>query len=169
MCSSSAVSKNAHLMVVVWKSGFWHRFNRRSFSEPAKSITEKILVHPRYSLSYDVAYLVLAFWFSGVMHLGIDLSMGIPFHESGAVRFFTIQALGITGEQVIMKALRSFLRSTHQRVPLVWQQRIGYCWVLASLSWLAPVYIYPTLLRTKRGEEESILPISVLYRIPSWT
>lgn len=103
------------------------------------------------------------------MHLGIDLSTGIPFRESGAVRFFTIQALGITGEQAIIGALRSLFCDSNHQIPLVWRQRIGYCWVLAFLSWSAPAYIYPTLLRTKRGEEESMLPVSVLYRISSWT
>lgn len=168
MSSSFDGSANGHLIIIICESGFWHQFNRRSFSEPAKLITERILGQARYSLSYEFAHLILAFWFSGLMHLGIDVSTGIPFHESGAVRFFTIQALGITGEQAIMETLRSLFCGIHQQIPSVWRRRIGCCWVLAFLSWSAPAYIYPTLLRTKRGEEESILPFSVLYRILSW-
>ena len=119
----------------------------------------------RRSLVYHIAYPILAFWISGVMHFLIDLSADIPMRDSGAIRFFTIQALGIILEEVVQKADRNVIGNFNQSVLLVWRRCIGYGWVLAFLSWSAPVYIYPTLLRTKRGEQESILPFSVISRI----
>ena len=137
------------------------RASKVDYGEIARA--SSLFAESRCRISYS--YLLV----SGLMHMGIDMSTGLPFHESGAVRFFTIQALGITGEQVMMRTLSRLLCRIHQRVPLVWRQRIGICWVLAFLSWSAPAYIYPTLSRTKRGEEESILPVSILYRISSRT
>ena len=47
--------------------------------------------------------LLLAFAISGIIHIGGDIGTGIPLKESGALRFFVMQGLGVMGEDAVME------------------------------------------------------------------
>lgn len=42
--------------------------------------------------------------FSGLVHMAADLAAGIPFIESGSLKFLMIQAIGIIGEDAVRSA-----------------------------------------------------------------
>jgi hypothetical protein len=82
----------------------------------------------------------IVFLISGLIHLAPDLAVGIPFKETNAVSFFTMQALGI--------AMEDFVQHINRRLGLVTnpllKRLVGYAWVGAWLFWQAPKWSYPT-------------------------
>ena len=47
--------------------------------------------------------LMLAFTISGIIHIGGDVGTGIPLRESGALKFFVMQGLGVMGEDAVIE------------------------------------------------------------------
>lgn len=93
----------------------------------------------------------------------IDVASGIPWGESGAIRFFSIQAFGILLEESIQALYSS--SPTLQRLfkPRVsWRRTIGYAWVFVFMVWTVPVWMYPMMWRTESGMQDSVLPFSIL-------
>ena len=86
-----------------------------------------------------------------------DLGASIPVSDSGALRFFTTQALGIMLEDGVQE---SFGRIRGGRKPGLWSRVVGYFWVLAFLSWSTAAWQYPASLITKR--EDVVLGLSAL-------
>lgn len=75
------------------------------------------------------------------------MGASIPIHDSGALRFFLTQALGIMledGAQEIYRRLGG--------KPDVLSRIAGYLWVVAFLSWSTAVWQYPAILVTKKGD-----------------
>ena len=104
----------------------------------------------------------LVFLISGLLHATIDLSAGIPWRASGAVRFFCTQALGIWLEEAV-RALYVGWWLGSRPVP-GWTKIVGHVWVLLFLAWSWPAYMYPMLYRTREESTDSFLPFSVLGR-----
>lgn len=64
----------------------------------------------------------------------IDVASGIPWGESGAIRFFGIQAFGILLEESIQALYSS--NPTLQRLfkpRILWCRTIGYAWVFVFM------------------------------------
>lgn len=146
----------------VLHSRVWHQNNREKTSTPARFIVEDVLRLPLSSFFGRHLCFFLVFVISGVLHATIDLSAGIPWHDSGAVRFFCTQALGIWIEE-IAAALYGFVVgvSGNSRRMWRWNRLLGHVWVVLFLAWSWPAYMYPMLYRTREGSEESFLPFSV--------
>ena len=91
--------------------------------------------------------ITLVFTVSGVFHTLSDISQRIPRSESGAMRFFCIQALGIMIEdavQALFKELRAEEKADKSRILT---RAAGYMWVVAWLTWTSPIWIYPVMSR----------------------
>ena len=141
-------------------SRVWHQNNREKTSVPTRYIVRDVLNLPQKSYLGHQLCFFLVFLLSGFLHATIDLSAGIPWHESGAIRFFCTQALGIWIEEVA-RALCVGLYYGVQPLPR-WTLLVGYIWVVLFLSWSWPAYMYPMLYRTREGSADSFLPFSVV-------
>lgn len=97
----------------------------------------------------------LVFSVSGVFHLCCDITQGIPSLESGAMRFFILQALGIMLEDAVSAVLgrlcpRKFRNISSSLKPL------GYVWVATWLMWSSPTWIYSSM---RRATGEPLIPV----------
>lgn len=93
----------------------------------------------------------------------IDVASGIPWKESGAIRFFIIQAFGILLEESVQALYSS--NPTLQRVFMprtAWCRTVGYAWFLIFMVWTVPGWMYPMMWRTRSGMQDSVLPYSIL-------
>lgn len=93
------------------------------------------------------------------MHLVDDLASGVSFHDSGAMRFFLVQALGMVLEDCILRAYHltpSWMRPSNNIARV-----IGFMWVSAFLTWSVPAYMYPMLWRANQGLNDSTVPFSL--------
>lgn len=147
-------------------SVFWHQYQRQRLSGPANFMTNDLLGLQKGTLVARYTAIFLTFLLSGFMHLAADLASGIPWQQSGAIRFFCIQVIGIMledGVQAIYRSARGLHRSPGNRSPgqpPLWTRLIGYIWVLAFLSWSSPAWIYPTLRMNKGEDKDVVLPFS---------
>ena len=147
----------------VLRSRVWHQNNREKTSTMARFIVQDILRLPLSSFIGRRLCLFLVFVISGFLHATIDLSGGIPWHDSGAVRFFCTQALGIWIEEIaaalygwMIKVWGSKKSTSH------WIRLLGHVWVVLFLAWSWPAYMYPMLYRVREGSEDSFLPFSIV-------
>lgn len=152
-------------------SRFWHQLNRRIISDLAIFIGHYVCMLLKLLKLDEVVNdrllhyqnLLVHFIISGLHHLVIDLSSGIPWYGSGAVRFFCMQALGIILEKVVHSLHLSLSgRASPREPPTSWTKILGYIWVISFLSWTVPGWLYPMLCRTRTGMEDSVLPFSLL-------
>jgi hypothetical protein len=100
-----------------------------------------ILRLPRPSLIERYAKIIVVFIISAALHLAIDSRGGIMHPQSGALRCFLIQPLGIMledGAQAIYRRVRGGAAKSNR-----WTKTAGYIWVLAFLTLVAPLYNFP--------------------------
>jgi Membrane bound O-acyl transferase family len=148
---------------------------RQSFSSPANFLAHDVLRLTEHRLTARYTKLLATFFVSGLMHMAVDMSLGMPPSESGSVRFFCTQALGIMFEDGMQAICRSARRrrggsssnasaKAESQPPTNWARALGYVWVLAFMSWSTPVWVYPAIWMNK-GEEaakDALLPFSVV-------
>ena len=149
------------MQMLTKSSVFWHQNNRLIISEPTRFIVRQIPQSPPSLAQYLT--LAVAFILSGTLHLVIDIASGIPWRESGAMRFFGTQVLGIMLEE----SLQAICSRSHTLKRLCephrqWIRVLGYVYVAAFMVWSVPGWIYPTLRRTRSGMQDSVLPFSIL-------
>jgi hypothetical protein len=90
------------------------------------------------------------------MHAAADLGGGVLTKQSGALRFFCTQALGIMLEDGVQEVYRIFFGNRHGR----FCKAIGYVWLFAFLSWSTPAWAYPVVRAMER--EDMMLTFSAL-------
>lgn len=95
-------------------------------------------------------------------HVTSDLGAGIPRSQSGALRFFTTQALGIMLEDGVQEMYRRIRGGTRSAL---WSRVVGYVWVFLFLSWSTAAWQYPMLLIAK--EEDSAFRLSAFRLLGS--
>jgi Membrane bound O-acyl transferase family len=134
------------------------------FSSLANFLVHDILRLTDYRSVAWYSKLITTFFVSGLLHMVADLALGMSLSETGSVRFFCTQALGIAleyGVQAIYRSVRG-VNSTMRAEPRAWAKTFGYIWVVAFLAWSTPVWVYPAI-RTNQGEaKDRLLPFSVL-------
>jgi hypothetical protein len=151
-------------------SVFWHQTNTHRVSALSHFFVHDVLRFPRGNkvVSYLRAFTTL--FVSGVQHLVIDLSAGVSMKDSGAIRFFCTQLVGILIEDVVIASWRKYeghqsgvgvKGSQNHNTPL-WQRTIGIIWVAVFLTWSTPSYLYPLMYRAKMGYADSTVPWSVV-------
>lgn len=128
-------------------SEFWHQNLKISLLGPAKFITYDVLRLPRKGLVQRYTLIFFVFFISGCVHIMSDLGASLPPSESGALRFFCTQALGIMIEDGAQSVYRHI--GGH---PGFLSRTVGYIWVLAFLSWSIPAWQYPAILITKKED-----------------
>lgn len=97
---------------------------------------------------------------SGVLHRVGDMAGGTPWQESGALRSFMMQALGIIIEDVaqgIFRTVKHQERSPGR--PEGWKRALGSIWLVFWLFWTTPDWNYPI---AERSLGQGILPFSLL-------
>lgn len=142
----------------------WHQRNRQLLSEPTRFIAHNLLRLPtgqRSELSRCVT-IILVFLLSGFLHFTIDIAAGIPYRESGAIRFFLMQAVGIIVEDYFIHCLARLRPSRTTAKVVIYDRIAGYVWVLIWLSWTVPGWLYPISQRAKGGAGEAMVPFSLL-------
>jgi Membrane bound O-acyl transferase family len=138
---------------------FWGVFSHQLHAHKLSSLSSFLVfgtlkLKPRTQL-LRLALLASTFMISGLMHLDIDLTAGISMKDSGAMRFFCLEAVGIFLGGVVTKVYRSTMpRSRGGRVV---ERIFGRAWVAVWLAWLTPGYYYPLLrVVAKRGGFEQV-------------
>ena len=87
--------------------------------------------------------------------------------ESGALRFFLIQPLGIIIEDVARSAYGSVYGETSLRAPTAKERFLGAIWVVSWGAWTVPAYMYPVLDKTSSGRRAGVVPFSVIGYVAS--
>ncbi|MCJ1314688.1 hypothetical protein MMC25_008370 [Agyrium rufum] len=142
---------------------FWHQYNRQKFDGISAFLSFEIARVPRHSILARYMRLFLSFYISGLMHIASDLLAGMTWEESGALRFFYTQVLGIVledGVQAIYRAFKGTKRTTETPPLLI--KLGGYLWVVLFMAWSTPVWFYPTVVLYSGDDKQGALPFSVI-------
>ncbi len=132
-------------------------------SSPARFITYDVLGLRKGGFVGRYLFIFLTFWLSGVLHLSGELATGLPWYESGVVRFFYTQTLGILiedGVQATYRAITGGVRDSKAE-PALWKRIAGWIWVASWISWSLPVNSYPM---ARRDTGQGLLPFSIVAK-----
>ncbi|KAK3905769.1 membrane bound O-acyl transferase family-domain-containing protein [Staphylotrichum tortipilum] len=143
-------------------SGFWHQTNTHRLKVAAGFLMHDVLRLPRRGKVARYLRPWTVFLLSALFHVAIDASSGMVPSESGALRFFLIQPLGIVIEDTarpLYGALYGTATSTGS--PTVRERCLGAVWVGLWMAWTAPAYLYPVLSKTSSGRA-GVVPFSVI-------
>lgn len=137
---------------------------RQTFGEPARFLVHDVFQLPQGSLVTRYARILVTFFISGVLHLSADVAMGMALGESGSIRFFSTQALGIFLEDNVQALCRHWFPKKFISRSSRWgnvAKSIGYLWLGIFLAWSTPTWGYPAMRRDQGKAEDQILPFSV--------
>ncbi|KAK4202927.1 membrane bound O-acyl transferase family-domain-containing protein [Triangularia verruculosa] len=141
---------------------FWHQTNTHRLRVTSNWLLFDVLRMPKNSKIGTYLRPWLIFLLSAVFHVAIDASAGIPPQDSGAMRFFTIQPLGIVIEDLTTSILSTAptTGSTSAR-PTTIQRWVGRLWVVLWMTWKVPAYMFPVLAKTGSGNK-GVVPLSLI-------
>ncbi|PVH99772.1 hypothetical protein DM02DRAFT_710414 [Periconia macrospinosa] len=148
----------AYLVRRFWDN-FWHQTKSRKFSSIAHYVTHVVAGLPRGTIIGRYTRILVAFTSSGVMHLIDDLASEVSIHESGAMRFFLVQALGVIVDDCIVRIYNLVVRK-RMRISETVAKTVGFVWVAFWLTWSVPAYMYPMLWRANLGLNGSTVSFS---------
>ena len=137
---------------------------RQPFSSIGNFLVEDILRLKTHRLLVRYSKILATFFASGLLHLVVDLALGMSLSESGSVRFFCTQALGIAIEDGMQAIYRASCggKGRVSAQTQGWARLIGYVWVGAFLAWSTPAWVYPVICMNKGGANDRMLPFSML-------
>ena len=144
---------------------FWHQMYRQTFGGPARFIIHDAFQLPQSTFAGRYARILMTFFISGVLHLSADITVGIALGESGAIRFFCTQALGIFLEDGVQALHRQLILKRTVKTSLRSRsvaRMIGYVWLGTFLAWSTPVWAYPAMRRNRGVAEDRVLPFSIV-------
>lgn len=104
----------------------------------------------------------MTFFISGVLHTSADLAVGMTLGESGSIRFFCTQAVGILLEDSVQALYHYFISGVDRTKSNRVARLIGYVWLGMFLAWSTPVWAYPAMRRNQGKAEDIVLPFSIL-------
>lgn len=104
--------------------------------------------------------ILMAFLLSGLIHIGSDYGAGVPVHESGAVQFFSTQALGILLEDGLQATYYSLTGKPRPSKAPTLHRLVGYTWLVLFLAWSTPVWSFPQIRHLRSGVD-FILPFNI--------
>ncbi|KAF2120337.1 hypothetical protein BDV96DRAFT_683800 [Lophiotrema nucula] len=118
-------------------------------------MTHKVLQLPPGALA-KYTKLFLALFISGYMHAFAETATGLSLQQSGAVRFFCTQAVGIMIEDIAKEVFMDrCLKRGHTSA--IFRRVLGYVWVGCFLAWSTPAWLYPDAVK---GPKTPFLPFS---------
>ena len=138
-----------------------------TFSYPADHITYKAFRLPRDSSVARCIRVFLSFFICGLLHLYVDEAGGVPWYDSGSLRFFCTQAIGVIMESYFHVLWSPFFspsnknRTRSRYGSSGWPRILGYIWTVAFLVWSAPVYSYAAIRQDINSGETTNLPFSI--------
>lgn len=104
-------------------------------------VCRHILRLPHPSLFERYINIFLVFAISSCLHLAIDGRAGIMHPQTGALRCFLIQPIGIMLEDGVQALYRRLCGGSSSSTK--WTRMVGYIWVWAFLTLVAPLYNFP--------------------------
>ena len=129
----------------------------RGIVEPFSNlISNNILRLRRGTLLSRYMRIILAFYISGLLHVCIDVALGIRFWDSGSPRFFVMQALGITVEDAVQEIYQRNGGKSN-----AYSRGLGYAWVSLWMVWTTPSWQW-VLARATVPRDEKSIPYSFL-------
>lgn len=105
-------------------------------------LISSVLHIPHHTTVAYVLRLVLVFALSGAVHVGLDLGFLLSLSQTGAMRFFVVQAFGMLFEQTVWSVLRYV---GYERRSGKAGRVVGYLWVTGFLFLTAPVWVVPII------------------------
>lgn len=137
---------------------FWHQLFRWPMQGISAFLCRDILRLPRPSLVERYLNITLVFCISSCLHLAIDGRAGIMLPQTGSLRCFLIQPVGI----ILEDGVQALYRRLHggNAPQSKWTRMVGYIWVWTFLSLVAPMYNFP-LFRYQDPARNGV-PIPVL-------
>ena len=115
---------------------------------------------PQGTLVARYSKIFATFLTSGLVHMSVDLAIGMAWRESGSVHFACTQVVGICledGVQAIYRQYKAYLPPRLEK----WTSFIGRIWVGLFLAWSTPVWAYPVLRKGRGREADTIFLSSV--------
>lgn len=141
---------------------------RQPFSGAAAYLVHDIFHLPKSGVVQRYSKIFAIFFISGLLHLLTDIGRGISFDESGSLRFFCTQALGIVvedGVQTLFRPARDGFSGSWRSSSAHWTRIVGFLWLTGFAVWSTPVWAYPAIRRDIGEEKDIILPFSVVKSI----
>ncbi|PBP21901.1 tat pathway signal sequence [Diplocarpon rosae] len=148
----------------------WHQGTRKLFTTLATFIGDEVFVFRKGSLPNTYSKIFLTFFISGLLHQAIDFAQGIPWAQSGSLRFFCIQACGIVVEDTAQFIYRWSTGAKFGDPPKLWTRLVGYVWmVFFLLFWTTPWWFYPTAVMSAGRSDAKIIPyaFSIFKTLPT--
>lgn len=146
----------AQLMTGSLRRNFWHQMLRDLLSDPATIIAHRILRLPPTGVVQRYTKIVISFFVSGVLHMIIDLANDLTYAQSGSIRFFTTQALGIMIEDGVQELWgQLFGRSDNGTAR--WKRVVGFLWLWAFMAWSLPSWMFALILARASGEQGPLM------------
>ncbi|KAB5559910.1 membrane bound O-acyl transferase family-domain-containing protein [Coniochaeta sp. 2T2.1] len=127
----------------------WHQLVRDVVVTPGTFLAD-LLGLPSRGVVRRYFEAVTAFGISGLLHVAIDHVRGISLAESGALRFFLMQPLGIAFEEIVQAVWRGVFGTGEdgKKTELaLWKRLVGFAWWGFFLGWTLPVWMYPNVLK----------------------
>lgn len=111
--------------------------------------------------------LFVVFFISGLFHLAEDVGEGMKWRDSGSFRYYCMQPIGIMLEDAVQEIYRRNSKSEGKKARghRPWERIMGYLWFVAWMTWTTPAWVYPQALLAKGGQQDRILPFSILGNI----
>ncbi|OAL66244.1 hypothetical protein A7C99_3352 [Trichophyton rubrum] len=141
---------------------FWQQTNAAKFASVSSFIVQRVLRISRGTQLYRYARLVTIFAVSALMHVLVDVASGLSLTSSGAARFFLTQAFGIIIEDIVVSIYYNFMVKDRSRGSYLLEKCVGFVWVCAFMIWSSPAYVYPLMYRVNSGQDDSIIPFSII-------
>ena len=147
--------------MILCDSHFWHQTIRQKCGSPAYYITYSLLRLRKGGIVGRYTFIFFAFTFSGLVHALEESCAGVPWHQSGSMRFYCMQALGILFEDAVQAVFNALTDKRHRG----WTRVAGYVWVVLWMTWSSAAWFYPKLQNSIGEERVQMLPFSLSERL----
>lgn len=137
----------------------WHQGTRKIFAAPANFIGDELFIFRKGSPPNTYSKIFVTFFISGLLHQVADFSNGMPWNQSGSLKFFCVQAGGIVVEDTVQLIYRLISGAKLEDPPRLWTRLVGYIWmVFFMLFWTTPWWFYPIAESNLKLESSKIIP-----------
>ncbi|KAE8152730.1 membrane bound O-acyl transferase family-domain-containing protein [Aspergillus avenaceus] len=153
---------------------FWHSGLRLPLASNINFIVYDVIRLRRRSLEARTLATLLTFGLSGAIHYYVDEATGIPRSDNMVIRFFLLQAIGITLEDQAQKLYQQ-LANPRDETPSdpkakknqpteTWHRIVGYIWVILWTQWTMAPYAYSF----DRNPVDPTFPISAVQGLKKY-
>lgn len=144
----------------VLRSVFWHQNLRAMVEGISHFVTHDVLRLAKRTIVARYSNIFLAFFLSGLIHITSDHGMTLLPSESGAIRFFLTQALGIVLEDAFQAAYYYVSGQKRSAKAPLMHKIVGYVWLVIFLAWSTPAWSYPQF-RSIRSGVDTLFPFTI--------